>query len=1272
MDRAAIHNMTLRARELLVDEIDDLLQGIYGLDSNGRFEDVKRLPAVQSLPEIRETRKRLEKFLKDEEQAGLKGPEAVDKLVKEAAFTHLNRLVAFKMMEARKLIRGTLDRYQESNAFKFYLAEHEEDYRLYEQGGLPQNEVGEGPRDVAYRHFLLWQCGELSKEVKVLFDAGNLASQLFPRPRALKELVEMLNDQALGDAWSQEETIGWIYQYFTEPDLEIFRGKNAPKVPANLLAARTQLFTHRWIVRFLVQNTLGRLWIQLHPDSDLRSKMDYLVSVADISDIPCQKMKKASQITILDPACGTMHFGIVAFDLLKEMYSEEMRNAGSPGWPEKASVESEEEIPASILANNIFGIDIDLRAVQLSALALYLKAKSLNPKASLRESNLACADVSLLNESNLGEFLQKMSFNYPVYEKLIRKLWHELDDIGQIGSLMPLEKDIDDLVTQERSVRRPEISLPSFAESPLEAKEVEEDFWNILDQQIIHAFDEFARQQAQKGIDSGFFVGEAVKGFRLLDILVHKFDIIVTNPPYLDSRDYNSRLKSFLERKYPRSKRNLYSAFVERCLELLSDGGRLGIITGQSFMFISSFEDFRKYCLNNATIECLMQHDYGLFEARVDTAAYVLRHEPNAATRASAQGTYLRLVKEADSESKRLRFEQALARLKAGEADGAVFRYRQADFDSIPGSPWVYWITPGLRRLFVELPKLGEVAQLRQGLATADNFRFLRFWWEVGEPRIAFGCKSREEALESGKRWFPYMKGGNFRRWYGNQEYCVNWSDDGKEIKNLGVESGKVASRPQNTEFYFRRGVTWNKVTSGRLSTRLSPGGFIFADAGLSAFIDGEIELFNLLSIMNSSLFAALLAFISPTVNYEVGHISKLPIYDNKINNKILSDLVDRAISLARQDSAEDETTFDFIAPPWSATLDDTLTEIWLREDALEDVEKAIDEEVYRLYGISDADRRAIEAELAEPAAEGEEADEKEADYIDDEELALRWISYAVGIVMGRFQPDGGLGQGRFSQPVAAQLRSLADNDGVAVLDEGHQDDLAGKVHQALELALGEAGASEVISAALGDGDPEKLLRSYLERDFWKRHLQQYRKRPVYWLLQSPAKSFSVYVFHERATRDTLPLIMGTRYASGKINQLKNRMDEVRTEIKAAEGRARKRLEKELDDIESQLLDLEAFEAAIRRVLEQKNERGETAGWAPEIDDGVILNLAPLWELMPSWKEPEKFWKELEEGKYDWSYTAMRYWPERVLEKCRNNKSYAIAHDRLDVYEGGK
>jgi hypothetical protein len=265
---------------------------------------------------------------------------------------------------------------------------------------------------------------------------------------------------------------------------------------------------------------------------------------------------------------------------------------------------------------------------------------------------------------------------------------------------------------------------------------------------------------------------------------------------------------------------------------------------------------------------------------------------------------------------------------------------------------------------------------------------------------------------------------------------------------------------------------------------------------------------------------------------------------------------------------------------------------------------------------------------------------------------------------MGRFQPDisGALGQGRFSQPVAAELRSLADNDGVATLDEGHQDDLARKVHQALETALGEAGAAEVIEAALGYEDHEKLLRKYLERHFFKWHLQRYRKRPVYWLLQSPGKNYSVYVFHERATKDTLPLILGNRYAAGKINQIRNRMDEIRAGMASAQGKERKRLEKELDDLEDLHLDLEAFEAALRRVLEKKNSRGETVGWAPEIDDGVILNLAALHELMPSWKEPAKFWKPLEDGEYDWSYTAMRYWPDRVLEKCRTNKSYAIAH----------
>ncbi|MDD5768978.1 MAG: hypothetical protein PHW55_10400, partial [Methanothrix sp.] len=268
----------------------------------------------------------------------------------------------------------------------------------------------------------------------------------------------------------------------------------------------------------------------------------------------------------------------------------------------------------------------------------------------------------------------------------------------------------------------------------------------------------------------------------------------------------------------------------------------------------------------------------------------------------------------------------------------------------------------------------------------------------------------------------------------------------------------------------------------------------------------------------------------------------------------------------------------------------------------------------------------------------------------------------------------GAIGAGRFPKDVAEKLRSLADNDGVATLDEGHQDDLARKVYSALEIALGEEGANEIISTALGDenGDPERALRRHFERDFFKAHLKKYRKRPVYWLFQSPKKSYSVYVFHEKATVDTLPLILGNRYVAGKINQLKNRIAEVNGSKSSSAGREKKRAEKELEGLETALSDLLDFEKALRQVLGAKDERSRTAGWTPEIDDGVILNLAPLRDLMPSWKEPAKFWKGLEAGDYDWSYTAMRYWPDRVLEKCRANKSYAIAHNRLDVYEGDR
>ena len=1284
--RGVIHDMTLRARALLMTEARELLEGTYGLDVSGNLAPADRLPALRDDPEAQETRRRLEQFLEDEAKAGLRGRQAVEKLTKEVAFTHLNRFVAFKMLEARKLTRQTLARGTESNAFKFYLVEHPEEEERWKAGDV----------DTVYRHFLLWQCAQMAKELKVLFDPHNLASHLFPRPRTLRELIEMLNAAELQEAWApgNEETIGWVYQGFNAEELEkAFREARLlkKKFEAQDIPAVTQLFTPRWIVRYLVENTLGRLWISMHPDSTLADKLEYLVP---FQSSPTALTKPASEIRLLDPACGTMHFGLVAFDLFIEMYREELEHAGQPGWPDEPSVAKEEDIPAAIIRNNIYGIDIDLRAVQLAALTLYLKAKTFNPKVQLDESRLACADIHMLDGNRLQTFLSESGITRPIYNRILTELQDRLKDAEQLGSLLRLDDEIHALVEQERyryerEGREPD--LFGWSSEQFESEAGRREFWGILEMQIGQALDAFARHQAEQGQDQSFFVGETTKGLRLLEVMANRYDIVVTNPPYMSQRKMNDMLKKLVVDAFPNGKGDLYAAFIQRCLELATDGGYVGMLTMHSFMFISSYERLRQWIRNRAIIESLAHTGPGLFDVgnpgTLQTAAYILHREAEEELRQCAVGTYFRLVKEPNAETKQRRFETALDRLRDSEDGLVVYRYRQADFDAIPGSPWVYWITPGLRWLFEKLPKLKNIAQPRQGMATGHNFRFLRFWWEVGKQRVGFGCTSQDECQARPEKWFPYMKGGSFCSWYGNQEYCINYGRNGYEIKAwadpLYGNSGwsRIIKSP---DFYFRRGVTWTDLTSGRFSARLSPGGFIFDVSGSSVFPD---DASLVLAVMNSRFAQYALKLINPTVHVQVGDLARLPIPPT--SSHILQALVQQGIALTRADSEEDEVTYDFIAPLCEGSLDETLYSLRLRAEKLAKVERQIDEEVYQLYGISEEDRVAIEIELAAPVVtrdEGEDDEDKAAAGSEEgmtedallgrESLALRWIDYAVGIVMGRFQPgvEGALGHGRFPAELAGKLREISDDDDIAVLDSGHQDDLAAKVEQVLELMLGETGAVEVTHTALGNSrDPAALLRLYLERDFFKQHIQQYRKRPIYWLLQSPKKHYSVYLYYERVSRDTLPLIRGNRYLGGKINQTRHRIEEVQTAIKTAEGRKKRQLEKDLDNLQTLPADLEAFDQAIQRVLNAQNERGETVGWRPEIDDGVILNLAPLHEILPSWKaEPKKYWEGLEDGEYDWSYTAMRYWPKRVLEKCRKNKSYAIAHNCLDLYEGDR
>ncbi len=1252
-----LRQFTLWARELLTKETAEQLQQVYRLDAEtGARLQVPKGHLLEQCAGTKQTRARIEKLLDDETDAGLSRAEGIQKLIRETAFTHLNRFVAFKLMEARGLIASPIARGHNANGFIKWAVSRPDQQELYERGDMPKDAFGEGPRDRAYRNFLLWQSAELSREIRVLFDPDNLPSQLFPRPGVLKELVDALNSEERKEDWlpGNEETIGWVYQYFIANEKSaafdrVFNKKG--KFQKSDIPAATQIFTPRWIVRFLVENSLGRLWLSMHPDSQLGQQLTYLVEFpADAAT----SMKPLREIRLLDPATGTMHFGLVAFELLARMYQEEMANAGQPGWPDIPSVAHQNEIPGAILANNLFGIDIDFRAVQLAALVLYLKAKALNKSAAITESNLACADVAIFRGEHLTKVSKELELPAGVTRALFEQFRDSLEEASMMGSLVRLENH----------------------------------FGNLQTDQLRRAIDNYTENKRAAGVDESYFAHEASKGIRLLNVLERRYDIVFTNPPYVSNRNMNSTMSEFMKRNYKRSKGDLYSAFIERGAELLGPEGRLAMITQQSFMFISSFAGLREMLLGTVAIESVAHVGPKAFAEvtgeKVNTTAFVLRREQMEMHRRDSIGVYFRLTKEPDAEAKRLAFERALACRRRGDSSSRLYEYRQGDFTAISGNPWLYWMRPGIRRLFSTLPSLDSTAKPKHGLSTCHNFRYLRQWWEIGLSPINRACLTIQQAAATDSRWFPYMKGGSFQRWFGNQTYVVNWLKDGEEIKAdilqrfpyLNGNWGMVVTNP---EYYFRRGVTWTDLTAGKFSARLSPGGFIFDVKGSSAFPD-DIPL--VLGLLNSSFANYALNLINPTVSYQVGDLARLPVPNH--SSGPLRNLVDRAVVLARAETEEDETTYEFVSPPaWP----NGIAVVANRRRDLTTLELEINEEVYRLYEISPEDRHAIEEERLAPSVEDESEDDetvetgedapepKQTSSLTEEELAHRWINYAIGVALGRFEPGepNGLGRGTFSPKVNEKLRKLVTANGMMILQRDHPNDLAARVSTLLTVIYGDAEAGNIIGKAIGsNGELRDTLAAYLQGSYFKAHVKQYRKRPIYWLLQSPKQRYSVYLFHEKATDQTLASLQGTAYLGGRIFQLNKQIEDARRREGTAQGRDKVVWRNTAQELSEELADFEAFDQAIASTNNESTidaaGRPATACWSPEFDDGVLLNAAPLYRLTPAWKKADakldlkKVWEALKAGEYPWAKTAMRYWPRETLTACKDNESYRIAH----------
>jgi len=611
--RREILRMVAEARRLLEEDIFRQLEGEYGISRRGRIDPPERVVTLRANPVRARERQEIEAAIRHllPTPGGSKGAaepdrtewaEAIERFGREVAFTYLNRLAALKMMETRKLIPESVSRGSDSTGFKLFQQVSPEFTRACPDNG--------------YRRYLELLFDEAATGIRVLFDRGLPHSVLFPSPSTLQQVLELLNQESLAPVWSEEETLGWIYQYFTPKELreQVRKESRAPRNRYEL-AIRNQFYTPAYVVRFLTDNTLGRLWYEMKPDTRLKELCTYLV-IRPGESIPQREKKDPREIRVLDPACGSGHFLLYAFDLLAAIYEEE-------GF-------DREEIPGLILAHNLYGVDIDLRATQIAALALYLKAQRYFPGARITRINVVCAEPMPGHQELFAEFLATL--HSPTLERIARVMWRELELAGEVGSLLKAERTLRDVIAEERRrwADRPKVQTNIFGthvevQQQLDFSDVtDEAFWAHAEQELLAHLSRYAAQAVNGGAASRrLFAHDGEQGIRFLEVLRQRYDVVLMNPPFGDAP---RAAKAYLEKYYPLTKHDLYTAFVERGLELLCPGGRLGAITSRTGFFLGSSQRWREeILLKKARLYLMADLGSGVLDtATVETAAYCL------------------------------------------------------------------------------------------------------------------------------------------------------------------------------------------------------------------------------------------------------------------------------------------------------------------------------------------------------------------------------------------------------------------------------------------------------------------------------------------------------------------------------------------------------------------------------------------------------------------------------------------------------------------------
>ena len=1110
--------------------------------------------------------------------------------MEEAAYTWFNRLTALRFMEVNGYLPSHVRVFtDDAGAFRPQILTEAIHLEL---PGLDMEQVyalkEANDEEALYRCLLIVQCNALNDILPGMFQRLGDVTELLLPDNLLREgsVIERLVRQ--GDAASipeedwrdQVQIIGWLYQYYnTEPKENVFANlKKNIKVTKETLPAATQLFTPDWIVRCMVENSLGRLWLEGHPNDTLQRAWKYYLPEAE-QETSVQQQRAAirkeyadirpKDIRCIDPCMGSGHILCYMFDLLMQIYEDYGYTA--------------REAAASIVEHNLYGLDIDDRAAQLAYFAVMMKARQYDRRFFSRGIQ---PHVMAIEESN-G-----------------LRTWTEAAGDSLVAGQLTFEDDL---------IRMADTLIETFQD----AKE----YGSILTVRADHYdaladFIEKARQEAGNLLFRAWIDEVAQRILPLIQQatwLAAKYDIVVTNPPYMGGSNMSAKLSAFVKKHYPDTKSDLSTIFMEKTLAMCQDSGYMSMINIPVWMFLSSYEKLRLSILEHNTYSSMLHLGRGIFGSDFGTTAFVIAKRRIE----NYRGSYRRL------------FEKQVAVDNIEEKEQKFFSGKgafvgvQENFAKIPGSPVAYWVSENFLAAYSQ-KTLSEYGFAKSGLQTGQNDLFLRYWHEVSVHNIAFGMHTKEEYLASERKWAPQIKGGDYRKWYGNFDYVVNWENDGQEIRNC---KGARLNAMGRNDLFFREGITWSHTTSSVYGARYLPFGHLFNVEAPTLFVSKEKQHY-ILGFLNSCVAQKYLTAINATMHYLVGDISSLPLIFRA--NEYLSELVKENISISRKDWDSFDTSWDFArhpllahpAPTLAAAYEQYRAEANARFDQLKANEEELNRIFIDIYGLADeltpaVEERDVTVRRIFDTKEDIPASMRGSNYaITRADVVRSLISYAVGCMFGRYSLDTpGLAYAGGDWDGGRYATFLPDEDGIIPIcdNEYFDDDIVERFAAFLVAALGAETLEEnlqFVADALGTGgSPREVIRSYFLTTFYADHVKTYQKRPIYWLFDSGKKNgFKCLVYMHRYDPNTLARIR-TDYVHEQQSRYRtaiSNLEDARDHAATAADRvsAGKKLASVIDR-EKELL---AYEEKIHHLADQR--------LTIDLDDGVKHNYAIFQDVL--------------------------------------------------------